>query len=129
MAAVARDSAGLFLGASVLVSGDVTDPETLEVLACRQGLALASDLLLQRLVFASDCANVVKNVKRAAMGHYGQIVQEITSFQSIEFTHERRESNIDARNLARSCLYKGLGRYVWFISPLMGVCNSYFTLA
>jgi hypothetical protein len=50
MAAVARDSAGLFMGASAVVSRDITDPETLEVLACREGLALASDLLLQRLV-------------------------------------------------------------------------------
>lgn len=32
MAAVARDSAELFLGASAVVSGDVTDPEILKAL-------------------------------------------------------------------------------------------------
>jgi hypothetical protein len=76
-------------------------------------------------VLVSDCANVVKNTKGTAMGHYGQIVQEIkaaaTCFQSIKFIHERRESNVDAHNLARSCLYKGLGRHVWFISAPMGI--------
>lgn len=62
MAAVACDSTELFLGASAAVSGDITDPETLEVLACREGLALASDLLLRRLVLVRDCANVVKSI-------------------------------------------------------------------
>ena len=48
VAAVARDSPGLFLGASAVTFSGILDPETLEAMACREGLALASDLLLQR---------------------------------------------------------------------------------
>ena len=37
----------------------VSDLEMLEVLACREGLALASDLLVQKARVASDCLNAV----------------------------------------------------------------------
>ena len=47
VAAVARDSSGCYLGASTLVFAGVADPEILEGLACREGLALANDLLIQ----------------------------------------------------------------------------------
>ena len=46
VAAVAKDETGLFLGASAVVSQGITDPETMEVLAFREGLALAHDLVL-----------------------------------------------------------------------------------
>jgi hypothetical protein len=79
---------------------------------------LTKDLLLRRLVIASDCANVVRSIKGEAMGLYGQIVQEIKAVvknsQFIRFVHERREWNMDAHGLARSSLYKDLGRHVWF---------------
>jgi hypothetical protein len=45
MTAVARDEARVFMGASALVVNDISDPETAEVMACREGLALAIDLL------------------------------------------------------------------------------------
>ncbi|KAK1608489.1 hypothetical protein QYE76_032162 [Lolium multiflorum] len=60
VAAVARDVDGHFLGASVLTCRGISDPETMEAVACREGLALASDLNLQRIRLASDCANVVR---------------------------------------------------------------------
>ncbi|KAK1697446.1 hypothetical protein QYE76_014143 [Lolium multiflorum] len=66
VAAVARDAAGTFLGASAVASRGITDPETMEALACREGLALATDLNLQRLRLASDCANVVRAIKADA---------------------------------------------------------------
>ena len=47
--AVARDEDGNFLGASALDLEGYVDPETTEVVACREGLALASDLGLQTL--------------------------------------------------------------------------------
>ena len=45
-AAVARDFAGRFLGASAVVMEGSLEPETVEVISCKEGLALASDLLL-----------------------------------------------------------------------------------
>jgi hypothetical protein len=55
LAAVARSSEGAFLGASVVVVQGISDPEVLEALACREGLDLASDLLLKKVRVASDC--------------------------------------------------------------------------
>ena len=37
LATVTRDSTGLLMGASLVVLADISDPETLEVLACRKG--------------------------------------------------------------------------------------------
>jgi ribonuclease HI len=71
-AAVAKDG-----GASVLVTQGITDPETMEAIACREGLALASDLAIRRLRLASDNINVVRSIRGEGKGTYGHIVQEI----------------------------------------------------
>jgi hypothetical protein len=47
VAAIARDVDGIFIGASVVVSFGITDPESLEAMACREGLSLAGDTLLR----------------------------------------------------------------------------------
>ncbi|XP_039780864.1 uncharacterized protein LOC120648195 [Panicum virgatum] len=126
VAAVARDSSGSFLGASTLVFSGVFDPETLEVLACREGLALASDLLFQKVRVASDCLNAIRSLQEDGMGRYGHITREIkesmTSFLKIDFVHERREFNQEAHKLARSAIYDSVGRHVWFCNPPEGVC-------
>ena len=68
VAAVARDETGLFLGASAVVSQGITDPETMEVLAFWEGLALAHDLVLHRVRLASDCANAVRSIDQTTLG-------------------------------------------------------------
>jgi hypothetical protein len=37
--------------------------------------------------------------------------------------HEHRDSNSDAHVIARSSIYKSLGRLVWFLTLPTGVCN------
>ena len=63
------------------------------------------------------------------MGSYGHIARKIRArsndFRIVEFIHEGRRSNVDAHNLARSCMYANLGRHVWFVSLPDGVCTSY----
>ena len=76
MAAVARDSSGCYLGASTLVFAGVSDLELLEVLACREGLALANDLLIQQARVASVCLNAVRSIQTGGMGTYSHITQE-----------------------------------------------------
>ena len=46
VAAVARDGAGRFLWASTVVMYGISETETMEVLALREGMALANDLAL-----------------------------------------------------------------------------------
>ncbi|TVU25495.1 hypothetical protein EJB05_27994, partial [Eragrostis curvula] len=79
VAAVARNSAGLFLGTSVVVTIGLTEPELMEALALREGLALATVLGLRYLRVTSDNVNVIKNIERASQGPYGRIVQKITA--------------------------------------------------
>ena len=79
MAAIARDERGSFQGASVLVMEGVSSPETAEAMACREGLALAKDLALQKIRIATDCANVVRSIQGPGMGPYGHIIREIKS--------------------------------------------------
>ena len=54
MAAVARDEAGHFQGESVIVMQGISDAETAEVMACREELALVSDLMLRKVRIATD---------------------------------------------------------------------------
>ena len=129
VAAVAKDEAGLFLGALAVVSQGITDPETMKVLAFREGLALANDLGLHRVRLASECTNAVRSIKQTTRGVYGQIIKEIredvAAFHEMDFVHERREANHTAHVLARSTLCSSIGRQVWFFDPPEGVCNSY----
>jgi ribonuclease HI len=128
-AAIARDETGRFLGASALVLRGISDPEVMESIACREGMSLALDIQVANFRLASDNQNVVKNIRQGSRGVYGQIVQEInarrSAFASVEFVHEKRDSNVDAHNIARSAIYDDLGQHVWLLSPPYGVYNSY----
>jgi ribonuclease HI len=129
LAAIARLTEGVFLGASVVAVQGISDPEVLEALACREGLALTSDLLLTNFRVASDCLNVIKSLESAGWGCYGHIVQEIKAragdFINAQFVHEGRVSNGDAHRLARGSISRDIGRHVWFLAPPEGVCNIY----
>jgi hypothetical protein len=82
-----------------VVMEGVTNPETLEALACREGLSVVADLLVQNFRVASDCRNAVQN----GMGSYGHIVseirQELLLFRGVDFVFEKR--TCDSR---RGCL-------------------------
>lgn len=54
--------AAFFWGASALVMEGYTDAEVVEAVACREGLALASDFGLQAVSMSSDCANAVRSI-------------------------------------------------------------------
>ena len=129
MAAVARDGAGAFMGASALVMKGISDPETAEVLACREGLALAADLMIRRVRIATDCACAVRSMAGPGMGRYNHVIREMkagmANFEKAEVVHEWRVSNTDAHALARSSICESLGRHVWFFDPPDGVCTSY----
>jgi ribonuclease HI len=88
LAAVARSADETFLGASVVVVEEFTDPEVLEAMACREGLSLAADLLLARFRVASDCRNVIKSLEGEEWGVYGHIVKEVKAragdFQTVD---------------------------------------------
>lgn len=63
ISAICRNINGDYLGASALVFQGVTDPTSLEALACREAMALAADLVQNRIVIASDCKQVVVDIE------------------------------------------------------------------
>jgi ribonuclease HI len=80
------------LGASAFVLEGITDPETMEALACREGLSLALDLNMQRFSLACDSMNVIRSLTGTGMGAYGHVVRECKARASVfshsEFVHE-----------------------------------------
>ena len=127
VAAVARDSSGLFQGASVVVYPGRMDAETLEALACREAVSLALDVGARRVKVASDCSNVIASLEQGTMGVYAHIIQEINesrcSIDILSFVHERRLSNKEAPRLAKSSVLLDQGRHVWLLAAPDGVCN------
>jgi hypothetical protein len=72
--AIAWDVDGIFIGASGVVSIGITDPESLEAVACREGLSLAGNTLLRWIRVASDCTNVIKSIHSDSMGFYSHVI-------------------------------------------------------
>jgi hypothetical protein len=114
-AAICRDNLGVNLGALAVVYCGITDPSTLESLACRE--ALAVDLGLSRLLVASDCKQVVSDIADGTLCKYGAVVAEIKArarqFSECKFVFEGRVSNFEAHDLARHALCFDSGRHVW----------------
>jgi ribonuclease HI len=104
IAIVARSEAGVYLGASAVHLPGVSDPEVLEAMAVREGVNLAQDLNLPRIMLATDCLSVVKVLKKVNLGSYSHIIQEIkanaANLEDVSFVHEHRSSNREAHNLA-----------------------------
>jgi hypothetical protein len=105
VAAVARSDAGVFLGASVVFIQCLTEPETQEAMAVREGINLALDLIFPKIKVATYCLMVVKALKEENLGVYTHIIQEINSsiagFVEVEFSHESRLSNSEPHILAK----------------------------
>lgn len=107
--AVARSSSGVYLGSSVVMTEGVNDPEILETMACREGLALAMDLQLTKIKRATDCKGVVSDLMKGSSGSNATILLELNqralSFVSCSFVHEGRRSNVEAHCLAKNILF------------------------
>jgi ribonuclease HI len=84
--AIERDAADNFLGVSTFVLEGISDPETMEALACRERLSLAMDLNIQRFSLACDSKNVIRSLTGTGMGAHGLVVCEIKARASV-FVH------------------------------------------
>lgn len=125
VAAVARNEEGLFMGASAVVFEGRNHPETLEAMACREAISLASDIAAVRVQVASDCQSVISSIQEGTLGTYSHIIQEIrarrSDYQNLSFCYEPRSMNQEPHNLARFVLYNNIGRFVWLLDPPIGV--------
>uniref|UniRef100_A0A453MCY5 RNase H type-1 domain-containing protein n=1 Tax=Aegilops tauschii subsp. strangulata TaxID=200361 RepID=A0A453MCY5_AEGTS len=120
VAAVCRGETGAYLGSSSLVIAGVDDPEILETIACREGLAMAQDLNINNLVIASDSKGVVGAINNKSQGSSGAIITEIHSrviSLNCVFTFEGRAVNVEAHRLAKHAFPLGPGRHIWLGQP------------
>lgn len=82
-----------------------------------QGLALASDIMVQHFRLASNNVDVIRGIKEDGMAAHGHIIKEIqtraTYFGTADFVHENMCSNMDAHSIARSAIYSKFGGQVW----------------
>jgi ribonuclease HI len=92
---------------------NVTDMETVELLACRQSLVLAKELRIPKIMSEMDNVNAVSKIKAVELDRSatGSLVQEIKNrlagFQEVVVRHVQRSSNSAADFLAkRGCSTK-----------------------
>jgi hypothetical protein len=64
VAAVCRDTNGLYIGSSAVVYPRLNDPTTLEAMAINEGISLALDLNSPKIQVASDCIEVINNLNQ-----------------------------------------------------------------
>ncbi|XP_023920453.1 uncharacterized protein LOC112031983 [Quercus suber] len=80
--------------------------ELVEVFALEQGIRLAQESQLSRVIFESDALTVINAVNDSAFGApHGHIIQDIshaqTSFSFCSFRHLNRDFNLAAHELAQ----------------------------
>jgi hypothetical protein len=127
IAAVCRAMNRDFLGASSVVVHGIGDPAALTAMACREALALAADLNIQKMGIASDhCLEVTNSFKGDYFGIFISVINKIKfgscEFAEVEFVHERRTSNMKTHGLAQSSVSHGTSRHGWLLQTPNEIC-------
>jgi hypothetical protein len=119
--AICRDVIGEFIAACVRIIPHITDPETLEAIACCEALALAEDCCIRKMKVASDCLRVINNINEMPRSPYMMILQEIHErsipFDFVSFVHEGKDCNREAHILVKLGCNLESSRHVWLVSP------------
>lgn len=109
-----------------MVTDNITEPETLEAMACSEGLSLALDMNLQHVQISTDCVATVKHANEAFLGPSKVIVDEIKAklqlFPYSVLIHEKRECNIEAHVLAKAATSLACGRHLWLTGTPGIIC-------
>jgi hypothetical protein len=116
MTAFCYSNDGVYLGARAVVINGITDPATLEALACREALALSDDMLLNCVYVISNCKSVIDEIKDET------IWEDMKSFmirprsansRECSFAFKSRASNFKAHNLVKHMVSNGIGGHLW----------------
>jgi ribonuclease HI len=95
----------------------IRDPATLEAYACAEGLSLAADLNIKKVLLATDCLIVSREINEGSKSSYATILVEIaecrSQFENTVVIHEKRSLNVEAHNLAKSVVRLESGRHIW----------------
>lgn len=105
-------------------------PETLESMAFREALSLASDLNVHRVQAVTDCLATINHLKNPYRGSSTMIIEEIKAkveeFDAVQANHELREKNWEAHDLAKASVTLSVGRHVWLLETPDIVCVPLF---
>lgn len=105
--AVIRDHHGRFHAGTCHFFPIATEPELVELLACKRAVNLAKEMGISKLVLESDCKELVTKIssKEKDLSQYGPLVEEIKSLllpiQEVEIRWGCRSANSVAHNLPR----------------------------
>ncbi|KAM3230197.1 hypothetical protein ACQJBY_060782 [Aegilops geniculata] len=106
---VALDHMGQCIKACTEVLSGPLTPEMAEALALRRAVDMAREEHLFHVIFATDCLSLVQRLKSKAHDRsvVGSVIDDIKmatlGFSSVSFVHVRRQCNVLAHVLARSC--------------------------
>jgi hypothetical protein len=106
--AIARDFARHFLGASAVVMEGSLEPETVEAISCKEGLALASDLLLQDFRVPRDNAGLLQA--------YVKVVWALMGTLSMQLDLDRMISDLSSSSMRGD-------DQMWMLIILLGVVS------
>jgi uncharacterized protein (DUF362 family) len=87
---------------------NVIDVETVELLACRQALALAEEMMIPKIILELDNVNAVSKLKAVELDRSStELKNRLGGFQEVVVKHAHRSSNGAADILAkRGCSSK-----------------------
>jgi hypothetical protein len=100
---IARDHAGVFLGARCARYDAVVDPLSIELLACRDAMCLSQELGFQKMFWKTDCQDIQglwESSKKSAGFHILCEMEEL----SFQFQFASRQSKAAAHRLAKEAL-------------------------
>jgi hypothetical protein len=111
---IIRDHLGTCIAACRQYINNLPSPEYGEAIALRRAVLLARDRGLDKAIFASDCLSLVQRMDSSTRDRssVGILVDDIKhlvkDFNSVSFFHVRRELNVAAHVLAKSCFNSSL---------------------
>lgn len=119
---VVRDHNGAFLAGVCHHYPHISDPEAVEVLACKRAIQVARELNVQKIHMELDSQSVVQMINSSSrnMSSAGPWIEEIKdslkSFSEAKVAWVRRSANAAAHKLARVGVGDELCK-VWFLVP------------
>nr|XP_023915006.1 uncharacterized protein LOC112026546 [Quercus suber] len=119
---IIRDSQGSSIAASCRVLSSPFPADISEALALQDGVMLALELGLSKVIFESDALSIIQAINEGNVGgEIGHIMQNIkdlaSSFSWCTFQHQKREGNRAAHELARAARMTGISQVWKGVSP------------
>ena len=118
---IARDHHGALVRAGGSRYDGVTDPLSIELLACRDAILMAQDMAIQQVVLETDCQEIQQlwdAPQRSTCFHLIMEMKEMsTLFQGFRLRFSGRQTNMAAHRVARHSLNLSVFIHVYDTIP------------